>query len=566
MHRFLLFIFLVVPGWLAASERPSKIENFALIDHEGKFHELDYYFKIPGVKGLVIFIQGNGCPLVQKRIPELNRMKEEFEDKGILFCMLNANLQDERDEIYEEAETFKIGMPVLVDDAQIVAQSLGVKRTAEAYLVSATGKKIVYRGAIDDRLSYQAEKPTAEKHYLKDAIQALLADRDIAPSFTEAPGCKVTFPKFPEALTYTKNIAPILAKNCVSCHTKGGLGPFSMSSYRKVAGWSDMIAEVIMTKQMPPWHADPDIGEFSNDCSLSPEEAHQIVTWVAAGSVKGEGPDPLLDIKPKVPEWYLGKPDKIIKLPLQKVAAEGVFDYRYVTIDSPFDRDVWLTATEVRPGNTRVLHHVIVTSHPENLAKNRRAEQWITGYAPGTQGSVYPEGSSVFLKKGHKLRFQLHYTASGKAETDETEIGFLVSEKPTKKIFRTMVVANPKFKIPAGAREYGVSRTIPIGKNVTLYALNPHMHFRGKFMNFEVKFPDDRREVLLSVPNYNFNWQRTYVLEEPLKIPAGSEIKISNAWDNSNLNPFNPDPKKAVGWGEQSFDEMFFATLGYIED
>ena len=566
MFRSLLFIFLVAPVWVIAADRPTKVENFALIDHEGKFHELDYYLKIPGVKGLVIFIQGNGCPLVQKRIPELNRMSEKFENKGILFCMLNANRQDERAEILEEAQSFGIEMPILIDDAQIVAQSLGVERTAEAYLISAKGKKILYRGAIDDRLSYQAEKPAAENHYLKDALNDLLAGRKIDHALTEAPGCKITFPKFPEPLTYTKNIAPILAKNCLSCHTKGGLGPFSMSSYRKVSGWSDMIAEVIMTRKMPPWHADPEIGDFSNDCSLSSEEAHKIVTWVAAGSAKGEGPDPLLGVKPVIPDWHLGAPDQVIKLPLQKVAAEGVFDYRYVTIDNPFDHDVWLTASEVRPGNTRVLHHVIMTSHPANRGKNRKSEQWITGYAPGTQGNLYPEGSSVHLKKGHKLRFQLHYTASGKAETDETQIGFHISNKPTAKIFQTMVVSNARFKIPPGDRNYGISKTIPVDKKITLYAINPHMHFRGKFMNFEVEFPDKGRQALLSVPDYDFNWQRTYIFEEPLKLPANSKIHISNAWDNSDLNPHNPDPKAWVKWGDQSFEEMFFATLGYIED
>jgi len=563
MLRFLAFLLLILPAALVGEPRPTSVENFALIDHEGKFHELDYYLKIPGVKGLVVFVQGNGCPLVRKRIPELNRMREEFEKKGILFCMLNANRQDEPSGILEEAQNFKIKMPILIDDAQIVAQSLGVERTAEAFLIAAKGKKIVYHGAIDDRLSYQAEKPAAENHYLKDAINKLIAGREIEPANTEAPGCKITYPKFPEPLTYTRDIAPILAQNCLSCHTKGGLGPFSMSSYRKVTGWSDMIAEVILTKQMPPWHADPNVGEFSNDCSLSPEEAHKIITWIAAGTPKGEGPDPLIDVKPSIPEWHLGMPDQVIKLPAQKVGAEGIFDYRYVTIDNPFDRDVWLTATEIRPGNTRVLHHVIVTSHP---AEKRKPEQWITGYAPGTQGQEYPDGSSVHLRKGHKLRFQLHYTASGKEETDETQLGFHYSDKPTAKIFRTAVIAYNKFRIPPGIMSYGVSKTLPFRKNATLYAINPHMHFRGKFMNFEAEFPDGRRQPLLSVPNYNFNWQRTYILKNPLELPAGSLVHITNAWDNSNLNPHNPDPKKTVKWGEQSFDEMFFATLGYIED
>lgn len=563
MIRLLVAFWVVAGCCLGAAEKPTKIENFALIDHKGKFHELDYYLKMPGVKGLVIFIQGNGCPLVQKRIPELNRLSATFQPKGILFCMLNANLQDEREEIREEAKTFEIAMPVLKDEAQIVAQALGVERTAEAYLISAKGKKIVYRGAIDDRLSYQSEKPKAEKHYLKNAIGNLLSGGEIEPAVTNAPGCKVTFPKYPKGLTYTADVAPILAKNCVSCHTKGGLGPFSMSNYRKVAGWSDMIAEVIMTRQMPPWHADPKVGEFSNDCSLSPEEAHKIVSWVADGSPKGEGPDPLEGVKPEIPDWFLGEPDKVIELPKQDVPAEGVLPYRYVTLDNPFDKDVWITASEIRPGNTRVLHHVIVMSHPE---RSRKPEQWITGYAPGTQGQEYPEGSSVFLKKGHKLRFQLHYTVSGKAESDETKLGLHVSEKPTAKIFKTAVVANHEFEIPPGKMSYGVSKFLPIRKNVTVYAINPHMHFRGKFMNFEAEYPDGRREMLLSVPNYNFNWQRTYVFEKPLRIPSGSKVHISNAWDNSALNPHNPDPKKWVKWGDQSFDEMFFATLGYIED
>ena len=265
---------------LLAGERPSKVGNFALIDHEGKFHELDYELKKPGVKGLFIFIHGNGCKLVEKRIDKLKELRKEYEDKGISFWMLNANRQDNRAEICEAAVEFDTSMletaedpakpaiPILIDDSQIVAQSLGVERTAEAYLISAKGKKIVYHGAIDDRLSYQADKPVAKNHYLKDAINSLIAGEEIDPVATDAPGCKITYPKFTEPLTYTRDIAPILAKNCLPCHTKGGLGPFSMSSYRKVAGWSDMMAEVIMTRQMPPWHADPEIGEFSNDCLL----------------------------------------------------------------------------------------------------------------------------------------------------------------------------------------------------------------------------------------------------------------------------------------------------------
>ena len=565
-NTLLFFVFALLvsnQAVIAAADDAPSIENFALIDHQGKFHELDYYLRIPGTKGLVVFIQGNGCPLVQKRVPEIGRLDQAYRDKGILFCMLNANPQDAREEIATEAEEFGIGMPILKDESQLVAQMLGVERTAEAFLISSEGKKIVYRGAIDDRMSYQKEKPEAETHFLRDAIDQLIAGEAITTPSSEAPGCKVSLPKQNTALTYTKDIAPILKSNCVTCHTKGGLGPFQMSSYRKVEGWADMIAEVIMTKQMPPWHADPTIGKFSNDCGLSPEDAQKIVSWVNDDCPRGEGADPLEGFKVPIPAWHLGKPDKLITLPEQKVAAEGVFDYRYVTLDNPFDHDVWLTASEIKPGNTRVLHHVIVTSR--NPA-NKEEEQWITGYAPGTQGQAYPAGSAVHLRKGWKLRFQLHYTASGKEETDVTELGLHFTTTPVEKPFETAVIAFQDFEIPPRQREYTAEKTIKIRKDSTIYAINPHMHFRGKLMNFEAHYPDGRREPLLSVPNYNFNWQRTYVLAQPLKVPAGTKIHIRNAWDNSSLNPHNPDPEIAVRWGDQSFDEMFFATIGYIED
>jgi hypothetical protein len=248
---------------------------------------------------------------------------------------------------------------------------------------------------------------------------------------------------------------------------------------------------------------------------------------------------------------------------VQDVAAEGVFDYRYVKLDNPFEKDVWLEATEIVPGNTRVLHHVIVTAHHPD---DERMERWITGYAPGTQSEFYPDGSAVRLPKGWKLKFQLHYTASGKAESDVTRLGLHLTENPGGKEYKTAVIMNGKFAIPPGAPEHPCEKSLKIRNDVTLYAINPHMHYRGKRMSFEVHRPDGRREMLLSVPNYNFNWQRSYVLAEPVRIPAGSQILVRNAWDNSILNPHNPDPAKEVRWGDQSFEEMFFATLGYVED
>ncbi|NCF84286.1 MAG: hypothetical protein GWQ08_01975 [Verrucomicrobiaceae bacterium] len=170
------------------------------------------------------------------------------------------------------------------------------------------------------------------------------------------------------------------------------------------------------------------------------------------------------------------------------------------------------------------------------------------------------------LPRGYQLKFQLHYTTSGKAETDETKIGFFLAKGEVKKEVFTKVILNPRFEIPPHANDYGITYERKTKKDIMLYAMNPHMHYRGKRMSFHVESPEGEERDLLSVPNYNFNWQRTYVLEEPLQLAKGSKVIVCNAWDNSAQNPHNPDPTKKVRWGDQSFEEMFFATYQYTEE
>ncbi len=546
----------------------SEVPNFALLDHRGTFHELDYVLRSPEVKGLALFVQGNGCPLVRKRVPHLKRLREAYGDRGIVIAMINVNYQDEREDIAEEAEEFGIDFPILVDESQMVAEMLGIDRTGEAILIASDSRRIVYRGAVDDRMSYQKEKPEASDAYLKDAIEAMLKGEPIVPAETEAIGCKVSFPGAEGAtISYSEQIVPILKNRCVSCHTKDGIGPFALSNYRKVRGWSEMMEEVILTRQMPPWHADPHIGKFRKQAGLTPEEERTLISWIRAGAPRGEGEDGLDGYAPEVKEWALGQPDEVIELPEQSVPAEGVIPYRYVHVDGPFDEDVWLSGLEVNPGNTQVLHHVVVTAFPKGSSERerRRGGRWITGYAPGTGAQWLPEGTGVFLPQGLTLRFQLHYTTSGKAETDRTRLGLhLAKEKPAKE-FKGHIVNHPKFEIPPHAPEHSERYTLPVKKNMLLYAMNPHMHYRGKWMRFDLRLPDGEQRPLLSVPNYNFNWQRTYRYVEPQPIPAGSQIVITNAWDNSSLNPHNPDPSQAVRWGEQTFEEMFFASMYFVD-
>lgn len=537
------------------------VSDFALLDHQGTFRHLYYYAKDPTTGAIVLFVQGNGCPLVRKRIPELKRLRDAYAAKGVIFWMLNANPHDGRADVAREAAEFGIDFPVLMDDTQLVAQGLKIERTAEAIVIEPNTWRIRYRGAIDDRLNYETEKPQAQREYLKAALDALLAGEPIQPEITSAPGCVISYSKT-DSISYSDTIAPMLKAKCVACHTRGGIGPFAMSSYEKVCGWSDTIREVLVTRRMPPWQADPHVGTFGNDFSLSPEQKRTLVQWIDAGVPRGTGEDPLAGYQPEMREWKLGKPDFVVEIPEQSVAAEGVFDYRYITVEAPNTEDVWLRATEIVPGNPRVLHHIIATTIMPGEDRNRKG-QALTGYAPGMGPDLLPTGTGRLLKTGCTIVFQLHYTASGKAETDRSRLGLYVSKVAPERELRSSVLMEHEFTIPPGAKEFVTRKSRRFDRDALLYTMNPHMHLRGKWMRYTARYPDGTEELLLNVPNYRFDWQRNYELKEPKRLPKGTELVVEAAWDNSALNLYNPDSSKSIGWGDQTFNEMFYASYRY---
>ncbi len=537
------------------------VEDFALLDHEGAYRRLHYYANDPNTRAVVLFVQGNECPIVRKRVAELKRLRDAYAGQGATFWMINANLQDSRGDVAREAREFGIDMPILLDETQLVAKALGISRTGECIVIEPNSWLIRYRGAIDDRLDYESAKPVATRSYLKDALDALLAGKPVKMGTTRAPGCAITFAKA-ESVSYAATIAPLLKAKCLECHTRGGIGSFAMSSHEKVRGWSEMIREVLVTRRMPPWHADPHVGRFGNDFSLSPEEVRTLVQWIDTGAPRGRGGDPLVEHQPELPEWKLGPPDFIVQIPEQSVAAEGVFDYRYVVAEAPNTEDVWLRATEIVPGNRRVLHHIIASTILPGEDRERHSKA-LTGYAPGMGPDEMPAGTGRLLKAGSKIVFQLHYTASGKAETDRSRLGLYLAKEPPRQELRSSVLIDDKFEIPPGHGEFVAKKSRRFDKDALLYTMNPHMHLRGKWMRYKVRYPDGREELLLNVPNYRFEWQRNYELIEPKRLPKGTVLTVEAAWDNSALNLSNPDPAKAVGWGDQTFNEMFYASYRY---
>jgi len=568
----LLGILAAAQSW--AIKPGDHVENFRLMDNQGNSQQLYYY---DDAKAVVFLVQGNGCPIVRNAMPRFKELRDQYAEQGVQFFMLNSNLQDNRESITAEAEEFGYDIPILIDDTQIIGESMNLVRTGEVFVLDPQTWNVTYAGAMDDRLTYEKQKTEASEHYLQNAIEDMLAGEAVEVASADPLGCLINFPEQQARaqhanISYSEEIAPMLAENCVACHRQGGIGPWAMNDYNMVRGFSLMIREVVRTQRMPPWHADPAVGHFSNDRSLTPEETQTLVHWIEAGAPRGDGPDPLAAIDHDWGEWAvaepeLGEPDYVIDLPAMEIPATGVVDYQYHYVQNTVGKDVWVKAAEILPGDRGVLHHVITsfgTLETEGRRKGRlkrEGQAGLRGYVPGMTSQMFPQGTGVFLPADATLEFQVHYTTNGKATVDESRLGIWVYEEPPEHEVFSMILLNGRIKIPPNAKNHKETAEQVIPKDALVYNLLPHAHFRGKASQFSVIYPDGTEELLLSVPNYDFNWQTTYELEEPKVIPAGSKIVHTTWWDNSVQNPANPDPSVEVTWGEQSWEEMLFGAI-----
>ena len=557
---------------LVALPAQARVDNFVLRDQLGESHELYYH---SDKKAVVIMVQGNGCPIARAAWPTYREIGAEYRDRGIQFFMLNSNLQDNRASILAEAREFGFDMPILDDESQLVGEALGVVRTSEVFVIDTDGWNLVYRGPIDDRLTYERQRAEANETYLTDALDAVLAGQPVEVAQRDAVGCLVNFPhqeNHTAAASYSETIAPLLIDNCVVCHRAGGIAPWAMSEYVMVQGFAPMIREVLRTNRMPPWHADPHVGSFIGDKSLSPEEMATIVHWVEAGAPRGDGPDPLASLAPPTSEWPLGEPDLVLTLPAFNVPATGVVNYQHPTVANPLTEPVWVRAVAIAPGDRTVVHHVLAgyTESAGTGQRGRRSlleanlfENYLSGYAPGMETNEFPAGTGVLIEPGGRFVLQVHYTPTGRATTDATRIGLYFHDEPPNLILRHNVAMNPQIRIEPNAARHEETAYLPFDRDAILYSLFPHAHYRGRSSKFELMYPDGRVELLLSVPKYDFNWQRDYVLAEPVEIPAGSKIVHTTIYDNSAQNPGNPDPTRSVPWGQQSWDEMLYGAIRF---
>ena len=327
-----------------------------------------------------------------------------------------------------------------------------------------------------------------------------------------------------------------------------------------------MIREVLEDRRMPPWHADPRYGHFVNDRSLSPKERATLMAWVDQGAPLGD-PSKLPAPRTFSEGWTIGKPDVVFELPeTYYVPAQGVVSYVYFRVPTNFKEDMWVQAAEAVPGDRSVVHHIIVYVNDPKAPSGpggRPQPMHFTGYAPGDAPSVFPEGTAKRIPAGADLLFQVHYTPDRQGEDRPLQArpGFLQDQAHARGVHGRYRQPRPLAPGPAPT----TCRALFLGDhagNARLLSLFPHMHLRGKDFKFTITKPDESPQVVLSVPAYDFGWQTYYVLPEPMNLPKGTRIDCLAHFDNSENNPYNPDPNKMVRWGEQTFEEMM---IGYLD-
>ena len=538
------------------------VSNFRLIDHQGKSQDLFYHTEL---KFIAVLEAGNNLADIAPMIPTLNQLASLYANKLQVWILL-GDPSAQRSNVLKAAQSLKINFPVLQDKNGLAARSVGLSRAGEVALIQPPAFTVGYRGAV----AAAPGQPAAET-FLGQALAAL----DTATTFTflrtPASGAGLFDPAEPVP-DYARDVAPILHQHCAICHRPNDVAPFALTNYSVVELWAPAIKHALLSNKMPPWHADPEYGHWANEISLPGEKRSALIRWINAGAPRGDGPDPLteLPVPPSYNKWPadLGQPDVQISIPLQSIKAVGAEPYRYVFTQAQNPSNVWLKAAVILPSNFRAVHHYLVWLGQignQGIDGFSSYQSAITTYVPGYEPYRFPADSGVFLSKSNALTFNLHYTPFGVATNDQPVLALWYHQSKPAKVWHGDGPAFTGFMIPPRASDYAVQTDVTFPNAVRLHRLNPHMHLRGKRMMYRAFYPDGKNEILLSVPDYDFNWQVGYEFAEPKLLPAGTRINISGGFDNSPQNLSNPDPNVSVGWGDQSSKEMFVGFIDYTQ-
>jgi mono/diheme cytochrome c family protein len=566
MYRSIAFVSVLLGAGMAPAD---EVKIGARID-DLRFKDIRYLARsladFGDKKAYALVFVDSDCPLAQKYMPVLDRLERQYREKGVQFVAVNSGPHDTVVAMAAQAVEFGVEFPFVKDSDCRVADALGVTRTPEVAVLD--GKRVLrYRGRIDDRYRTGGQRKEPTRNDLAEALDAVLAGKPVEPATTPVDGCVIARPAAnagDKPVTYADHVAPILREHCQGCHRPNTAAPFPLLTYEQAKAKARTVAEAVGDGRMPPWFAVPRDGDLIRHKSLSAAERETVARWVATGMTRGD--DSRLPKPPeaKVGKWLIGEPDLVLTSTPFELPKEGDIPYKYVIFPHVFQADTWIQGVQILPDVTRAVHHANLAYF--KLGESFNESNFLTGIVPGGEPSTVDGGVASLIPKGSVLGLQVHFVATGKSEKVSMSVGLKYAAGKVERRLRNMLFEDKKYSIPPGAPAYAVKVERMLPADAVGIALFSHMHVRGKAMSFTAHTPDGKTERLLTIPNYNFEWQIPYRWEPGKKVlPKGTRLECVALYDNSPFNPYNPDPTKTVKDGPQTYHEMMNGFLFYIE-
>ncbi len=577
-----------------ADKLHEKIADFSLQTADGKTAALhDFKDK----KAIVVVFLSFDCPVSTSYAPALAEMAKTYAGKGVAFLGVDGSDEGAAAAVAKRAADFNLPFPVLKDERRAAADALHAEVTPEAFVLDGD-LVLCYRGRIDDGYYARLKRSREVTHHdLRDALDEVLAGKDVTTPVTKAIGCPIAgadTAKATGAVTFHRDVEPILQENCQQCHRPNEIGPFSLMTYQQAANWSSDIKDYTQSRKMPPWKPVEGV-PFHNERHMSDKDLATLAAWAAGGAPEGD-PKDAPPPRQFVEGWQLGEPDLVLTVPEEMTIGPAGRDlFRCFVLPTNLDEDQFVTAIEVKPGNNRVLHHTL--NFVDLMGKGRKLEQAerdrpkaddeqdhgpgytvhmgvgfnpqgvLGGWAPGQLAHKLPDGYGWRLPKDADVVIQVHYHRTGRVEKDRSSIGLYFAKKPGTQPFKGLIIPGLFLVIPPGAEHYKVHGEIEVMQDCVIHDVMPHMHMLGREIKVTVAPPDGTPTTMIAINDWDYNWQETYFLKEPMAIKKGTILSVDAVYDNSDKNPQNPfSPPSFVFPGEQTTNEMCFIFIGATSD
>lgn len=535
---------------------------------------------LEGKQGIVIAMTSVSCPAAMKYIPRLASIEDEYAAKGVPFIFVNTVDEETEPDMRRVVTDQRLAGLYLGDRDAAVAKAMHARSTTEVFVIDPS-RTLIYRGAIDDQYGVGTTLAAPRRHFLKDAIDAMLAKRVPEIRATWAPGCVLdAAPKADDVpSTYAGDIARIFLANCVSCHRPGGSAPFALDTYQAVTSRASMVEAVINDNLMPPWHGvarkEGEPSPWRHDRSLLPSDRERLLAWLRSSRPMGEQSDLPRQVSETTGSWEIGRPDAVFISPAVKLEAAGPIRHARVFLGVPAPLaeepaqqphgDRWLHAVEFKPMDLKAYHHAVVwivepgdpLPAPDAVPTNL---QLLGTYAPGDSVLRFAPGAARLLKAGSVLVVDQYLQPMGKEMNVALRIGVRVGPPPSNQV-RSFTVSQPAITIPTGDAGVIFTAEHVLDAQTVVSALQPMMRGRGRSIAVEAILPDGATLGLLAAPRFEHRWQVRFEFLEPIALPKGTRLVVRGTFDNSEANASNPAPQMDGIAGLGATDEMLAVVV-----